>query len=81
MYKKTRVFDQNTVPEGLTRNHCTARGVWAMIHILDGSLVYRTISPPSVENLDVDHPAIVAPEELHEIGLCGPVRFYIEFYR
>lgn len=79
-YRKTAVFDQDTLPAGLRRNHSTAPGVWAMLRILDGELVYRTIEPPSETVLDREHPMVIAPRELHEVALCGPVRFFVEFY-
>ncbi|HET7413457.1 MAG TPA: DUF1971 domain-containing protein [Pararhizobium sp.] len=79
-YKQTAVFDQDTIPAGLKRNHRTAPGVWAMVRIMEGRLIYRTIDPPSETLLDGEHPAVIAPQEFHEVALCGPVRFFVEFY-
>lgn len=80
-YKRTSVFDQDTLPAGLTRNHRTAPGVWAMIRVVEGRLIYRTGQPPSETTLDPQHPAVVAPQQTHEVAPCGPVRFFVEFYR
>src|SRR6476660_9144036 len=48
-YRKTAVFTQDTVPAGLLRAHRTAAGVWALIHVLDGRLLYRINEPTTSE--------------------------------
>ncbi len=40
-YKQTSVFDQDSLPAGLRREHRTKAGVWALIHVVEGSLRYR----------------------------------------
>lgn len=79
-YKKTPVFDQYTVPVGLRRQHQTKAGVWALIHVLEGKLLYRR-GPLNIEQmLTPALPGLVQPEEPHEVEPVGPVRFYVEFY-
>lgn len=41
-YKCTPVFDENTLPAGLRREHRTKPGVWGVIRVLDGRLRYRS---------------------------------------
>jgi hemoglobin len=79
-YKRTPVFDQESLPAGLRRSHCTKAGVWALIHVLQGSLQYRTFDPASETELTPQKPGVVRPGQLHEVQPLGPVRMFVEFY-
>lgn len=37
-YKRTPVFDQDSLPSALLRDHRTKPGVWGVIQVLDRSL-------------------------------------------
>ena len=80
-YRRTPIFDENTIPAGLRREHRTKPGVWATITIVEGTLRYRTIEPSSERLLTAASAAIVAPEQPHEVEPAGSVRFFVEFYR
>jgi tellurite resistance-related uncharacterized protein len=80
-YKKTPVFTEDSVPNGLLNEHQTKEGVWGKIVVLEGKLLY-TISTPEEENtLDVDHFGVVEPAVIHQVKPLGKVAFYVEFYR
>ena len=79
-YKQTPTFDQDNLPAGLRREHRTKAGVWALIHVVEGSLRYRIFDPPSEEILTVGTPGVVRPEQLHEVEPLGPMRMFVEFY-
>ena len=81
-YRRTPVFDENTVPEALLRQHSTKRGIWARIHVTRGSLEYYVHAPfDSVEQLSPLSPGIVIPEVEHHVATRGPVSFFVEFLR
>ena len=80
-YRRTPVFDQDTIPAGLRREHRTAAGVWGLIAVLEGRLRFRTLHPISEKVLESGTLAAVAPQQPHEVAPDGPVRFYVEFYR
>src|SRR4051812_7568539 len=44
-YRRTPIFDQDTIPAGLRREHRTAAGVWGLITVLEGRLLFRTLHP------------------------------------
>ena len=44
-YRRTPVFDQDTIPAGLRREHRTASGVWGLITVLEGRLRFRSLQP------------------------------------
>lgn len=80
-YRRTPEFTEQSIPAGLRRDHTTATGVWARIHVTEGRLRYRVpelgvdqiLTPPEV--------GIVAPEVAHSVEPDGPVRFHVEFLR
>jgi tellurite resistance-related uncharacterized protein len=80
-YRRTPIFDQDTIPAGLRREHRTAAGVWGLITVLEGRLRFRALYPVSETVLTPETPIAVAPQQPHEIAPDGPVRFYVEFYR
>jgi tellurite resistance-related uncharacterized protein len=80
-YKRTPEFTEVTVPKGLTSNHSTKAGVWAKIHVLEGTLRYRVDKFDRQFELSAAAPGIVVPEVLHHVEPLGPVRFFVEFWR
>lgn len=80
-YKRTAVFSESTVPEGLKRDHATKAGVWGMIVVVEGRLRYRIDDWGREEELSPAAPGIVVPEVRHHVEPLGPVRFFVEFYR
>jgi len=79
-YKKTPIFDEATIPAGLLKDHSTKYGVWALIHVTEGRLLYRILDPLSEQELDASRPGVVRPGQPHQVVPVGPVRFYVEFY-
>jgi tellurite resistance-related uncharacterized protein len=79
-YKSTPVFDENTLPAGLRREHRTKAGVWGVIRMLEGRLRYQMVDQASEEILDPDHPGLVLPNVPHLVEPLGPMRMQIDFY-
>ena len=80
-YRRTPVFTETTVPVGLRTRHQTKTGVWGKLVVTEGRLRFRRLEPPAETILDPAHPAVIAPEEPHEVETVGPVQFFVEFYR
>jgi tellurite resistance-related uncharacterized protein len=84
-YRRTDTFTPATIPAGLLRSHATKAGVWGLIHVLEGHLIYRVTDPrraPVEKVLSPDQaPGIIAPGVLHEVEPIDEVRFYVEFHR
>lgn len=79
-YKCTPVFDENTLPAGLRREHRTKAGVWGVIRILEGRLRYQVLDPVSETTLDPDCPGFVLPDQPHMVEPLGAMRMQVEFY-
>ena len=81
-YRRTREFDETTIPAGLRSEHATKRGTWARIHVVSGVRRYCVGHPIHGSfRIDSASSAIVVPEVLHRIEPEGPVRFFVEFSR
>lgn len=79
-YKSTPVFDADSLPAGLRREHRTKVGVWGVIRVLEGRLRYRVINPASETILDPDHPGLVLPDQPHLVEPLGTMRMQVDFY-
>ncbi|SDR63564.1 Uncharacterized protein, possibly involved in tellurite resistance [Rhizobiales bacterium GAS113] len=81
-YRRTAIFTQDSVPTGLRRAHRTAAGIWALIQVVEGRLLYRINEPTATELvLEPDRVGVIEPTISHEVAPLGAVRFYIEFHR
>ena len=79
-YKRTPVFNENTLPAGLRREHRTKPGAWGIIRVLDGRLRYRVLDPVSETILDSQNPGLVLPDQPHFVEPLGQMRMQVEFY-
>lgn len=79
-YKSTPVFDENTLPGGLRKEHRTKLGVWGIIRVLEGQLLYRVLDPVSETVLDPENPGRVMPNQPHLVAPIGTMRMQVEFY-
>jgi tellurite resistance-related uncharacterized protein len=81
-YKRTADFDEHSLPQGLRADHTTKRGVWAVIHVVEGALTY-VVEPPLAREQQVaaGETAIVVPEVKHRVRPEGSVRCFVEFHR
>lgn len=79
-YKSTPVFDENTLPAGLRKEHRTKVGVWGVIRVLEGRVRYRVLDPISETILDRDRPGLVLPDQPHFVEPLGAMRMQVDFY-
>jgi tellurite resistance-related uncharacterized protein len=79
-YKRTAIFDENTLPAALRGEHRTKPGVWGIIRVLDGRLRYQILDPVSDMILEPGRPGLVLPEAPHRVEPLGPMRMQVEFY-
>ena len=79
-YKTTPVFDENTLPDGLRKDHSTKAGVWGIIRVLQGRLRYRIADPFSESILDPQRHGLVMPQQRHSVEPLGAMQMRVEFY-
>ena len=84
-YRRTDVFTQDTVPAALLKAHNTKDGVWALIKVLEGELIYRVADPRRRASKTMltprTLPGVIEPTILHAVEPVGAVRFFVEFHR
>ncbi len=81
LHRHSPLFDQDTVPPALLKAHQLKAGVWARIHVMEGSLRYHLDTPsPRTFLVDAEHPGIVVPEVPHHVEPVGNVQFYLAIY-
>jgi tellurite resistance-related uncharacterized protein len=79
-YKTTPVFDAETRPAGLRREHRTKAGVSGVIRLLDGTLRLTFTQTGEERILSPGEPGLVRPEEPHLVAPLGRMRMQVEFY-
>lgn len=80
-YRKTPVFDADSVPAGLLADHSTKAGVWAVVHVLSGAVTFRLTSPAAERVLQAGDKLACSPEARHSVSLSDDAEFQIEFWR
>lgn len=78
-YRTTAVFDQDTLPAALRREHRTKAGAWGIIRVIEGRL--RLHFPDGRDELlSAERPGLIRPQETHWVEPEGPMRMQVEFY-
>lgn len=84
-YRSTETFSELSVPAGLLRAHSTKAGIWGLIRVTEGELIYRIEDEKRIaaeRRLHADSPpGVVEPTILHSVEPVGRVRFHVEFFR
>lgn len=82
VYSKSPVFNQDTIPDRLRKNHHTQEDFWAKIIVKEGELLYYIDDQPEPIRLTQDLPGVIEPKVPHRVDPAdGGVKFYIEFYK
>ncbi|WP_333615352.1 DUF1971 domain-containing protein [Enterovirga sp.] len=79
-YSRSPDFTEATIPAALQRSHSTKAGVWAKLHLIEGSLRFRDLETGKTQLLAAGVHPVIFPGRLHEVELVGPVRFFVEFH-
>jgi tellurite resistance-related uncharacterized protein len=79
-YRSTPVFDQDTLPKALRERHSTKAGVWGVIRLIEGELLYTCLDPVGEQMLSPALPGLVQPEQPHHVTPIGPMKMQVDFY-
>lgn len=79
-YRSTPVFDQDTLPAALQREHRTKPGVWGVVRVLEGSLTLTYVDPPSEEIVSPGKPGLLLPDQPHFVKPVGDMKMQVDFY-
>lgn len=79
-YRRSPDFTEATIPEALQRSHSTKAGVWAKLHLIEGSLRFHDLETGRTQLLSAGAHPVILPGRPHQVELVGPVRFFVEFH-
>lgn len=81
--RSTPTWDAGSMPAGLRKEHRLATGIWAVLTVEEGQVVFR--SPALSECREVTVPAgstqAVPPEAPHTVELAPGTRFHLDILR
>ncbi len=80
-YHSTPVFDENSLPEALRKQHTTKAGVWGVIRVLEGRLRLTYVEPPSELVLEAGSQGIVQPQQPHFVEPLGAMKMQVDFHK
>jgi tellurite resistance-related uncharacterized protein len=80
LYARTPDFTHLTIPAELTTDHALAEGAWAVLRVLDGTVLFHDAGASAVETVPAGGFRIIAPELPHRLQTPGPACFFIEFH-
>ncbi len=79
-YRSTPVFDQDTLPAALRREHRTKPGVWGVVRVLEGALKLSYVDPLEILIVSPASPGLLLPDQPHFVEPIGAMRMRVEFY-
>jgi tellurite resistance-related uncharacterized protein len=78
VYKRSRLFTPETLPQALQQDHSTKAGVWGRIVVETGAVLYTRKGYPPYALRPGSFGAIL-PQELHSVTFIEDGAFYVEF--
>ena len=78
-YKVTAVWDQDSLPLSIRKQHNTKAGIWGLLRVIEGEVDLVFVDGPTV-HVTRDSPAVIPPQEMHHVEAHGPFRMQVEFY-
>lgn len=79
--RTTPRFDASSVPAGLLRAHQVASGVWGVLHVLEGRVVFVLEHSGERRELGAGERQVIEPEVLHHVEPGEGAVFEVEFHR
>lgn len=79
-YRSTPVFEGETLPAALRREHRTKPGVWGLVRVLEGTLRLSYVDPPHAIIVSPGSPGLLLPDQPHFVEPIGTMRMGVKFY-
>lgn len=80
--RTTPEFDAETVPAGLLSAHQVAAGVWGLLEVTAGSVVFvREDGSMDPVELHAGDSMVIPPEAPHHVEPGADARFHVSFHR
>lgn len=79
-YRSTPVFDADSLPDALRREHRTKAGVWGVIRVFEGALRLEFGDGTAGRIVTPDAPGLLLPDQPHQVTPLGAMRMQVDFY-
>jgi tellurite resistance-related uncharacterized protein len=79
-YRSTPVFTNDTLPEALRRAHSTKAGVWGLLKVLKGTILYVIEETGERQMVQAPRTVVISPQQLHSVEPQGDVEMQVDFY-
>lgn len=81
-YARSPDFTPETLPVKLQTAHTTKAGTWALLHVLEGKVMYELEPPREGHKLvGAGEHVVIEAEVFHHVRFVEPGRCFVEFYR
>ncbi|HTM77829.1 MAG TPA: DUF1971 domain-containing protein [Devosia sp.] len=81
-YARSPDFTPDNLPAKLQAAHTTKAGTWAMLHVLEGQVLYELEPPRSGQRLvGAGWHVVIEAQVFHHVRFIEPGRFFVEFFR
>lgn len=81
LVRTTRLFTAETVPPALLKAHHVATGVWGLLRVSRGSVVFVTETGGDRRAVLAGETQVIEPETPHHVEPTMDAEFLVEFYR
>ncbi|MBO9575967.1 MAG: DUF1971 domain-containing protein [Sphingobium sp.] len=79
-YRSTPVFDQDSLPQALRSRHNTKAGVWGVLRVIEGELLYTCLDPAGETLLSPSVHMVIEPQQPHFVTSVGKMKIQVDFY-
>jgi tellurite resistance-related uncharacterized protein len=79
-YRSTPVFTNDTLPDALRRAHSTKVGVWGLLKVFKGTILYVTEETGECQMVQAPGTVMILPQQLHSVEPQGDIEMQVDFY-
>jgi hemoglobin len=79
-YRSTPIFTVETLPAALRRAHSTKAGVWGLLKVLKGTIVYTVEDGGERRVVHAPGTVMILPQQLHSVEPQGEMEMQVDFY-
>jgi tellurite resistance-related uncharacterized protein len=75
------VFDRDSLPDALQREHSLAENFWAVLCVLAGSVQFEDLETGRIRQIAAPGRQVIRPRAPHRLIADTPLRCRIDFYK
>ncbi|MGL4239134.1 DUF1971 domain-containing protein [Tabrizicola sp.] len=80
-HKQSPEFSLTSIPAALGRDHSTKAGVWGVLNVTSGSVVFHDKELGETREINTGEVQVIPPQTIHSVTLTDDSRFFIQFFR